>query len=50
MRSAAVVVAVEAEPLERRRFALAGIALALVAVGGGVVLGIGGRTLREATS
>lgn len=50
LRRAAVVFAVEAEPLERRRFALAGVALALVAVGGGIVLGVGGRTLREATS
>ena len=45
---AAAVPAVDV--LQRRRFALAGVALALVAVGGGVILGVGGRTLREATS
>jgi len=39
----------EAEVLQRRRFALAGVVLALVAVGGGVLLGVGGRTLKEAT-
>ena len=32
--------------LERRRFALAGAVLALVAIGGGVLLGVGGRTLK----
>ncbi len=37
----------EVEVLSRRRFALAGVALALVAVSGGVLLGVGGRTLRE---
>ena len=40
-------IAVPADPLERGRFALAGLALALVAVGGGVLLGVGGRTLKE---
>ena len=49
-RGAFVVAAAQAEPLERRRFALAGVALALVAVGGGVILGVGGRTLKEATA
>jgi hypothetical protein len=38
------------EMLQRRRFALAGVALALVAVGGGVLLGVGRQTLKEATS
>lgn len=36
-----------ADVLERRRFALAGVVLALVAVGGGVLLGVGRRTLKE---
>ena len=36
-----------AEALERRRYALAGLVLALVAVGGGVLVGVGGRTLKE---
>jgi hypothetical protein len=39
-----------AESLDRGRYALAGLALALVAVGGGVLVGVGGRTLKEATS
>ena len=39
-----------ADVLERRRYALAGVVLALVALGGGVLLGVGGRTLKEVTS
>ena len=46
----ATTAAPAAEVLERRRYALAGVVLALVAVGGGVLLGVGGRTLKEATS
>jgi hypothetical protein len=37
-----------AEVLERSRLVLAGLALLLVALGGGVVLGAGGRALAEA--
>ena len=40
-------IAVPADPLQRGRFALAGVVLALVAVGGGVLVGVGGRTLKE---
>ena len=37
-----------AEVLERSRLVLAGLALALVALGGAVVLGAGSRALAEA--
>ncbi len=48
VRSAVRVIAgPEVETIQRRRFALAGAALALVAIGGGVLLGVGGRTLKE---
>lgn len=47
VRSAPRAAGPTAEVLERRRLALAGVVLALVAVGGGVLLGVGGRTLRE---
>ena len=40
-------IAVPDDPLQRGRFALAGIVLALVAVGGGVLVGVGGQTLKE---
>lgn len=41
------VAAPAVERLERGRFALAGVVLALVAVGGGVLVGVGGRTMKE---
>ena len=44
----AAVAVREVEVLPRGRLALAGAALALVALGGGVILGVGGRTLRAA--
>ncbi len=48
IRSAVRVIAgPEVETIQRRRFVLAGAALALVAIGGGVLLGVGGRTLKE---
>ncbi len=40
----------EADVLQRGRFALAGVVLALVAVGGGVLLGVGGKSLKDATT
>ena len=44
----AAVAAAEVDALQRGRFALAGAVLALVAVGGGVLVGVGGRTLKAA--
>ena len=41
----AAVAVPQVEVLQRRRFALAGVALALVAVSGGVLLGVGRQTL-----